>query len=307
MQENKTTAVILVNWNSYALTAGCIQSLRAMVYADYDIVVVDNGSGDDSVRLFRSNFPDVILIESAENRGFTGGNNLGMQFACDSGYRYQILLNNDTFVEKDFLEKLVTYMETHPEIGVIQPLIYFDHNRSLVWNGGSFYKNWLGIAHTDNYNRVLQPSSAGVREVDWVTGCAFLTRSAIIRETGMLAPNLFIYYEDVDLSFRIRKAGYKLVYYPASIVYHIAGMSNRSKTPGKEGFVNPVVHYLNVRNRIWLLKKYTRPIYFPTVFLYNFFYILAMMVYFVARLRPEKFMSVLKGVKDGLAGKINYT
>lgn len=306
MQNSKTTAVILVNWNSYALTSDCIRSLREMQYTDYDIIVVDNGSTDRSVQSFRSEFPDIILIESPENLGFTGGNNLGMQFATGHGYRYQMLLNNDTFVEPGFLEKLVNYMDAHPDTGVIQPLIYFDHNRSLVWNGGSFYNKWLGRAYTKNYNRHLQPASAVAREVDWITGCAFFTRTSIIRETGMLAPNLFIYYEDVDLSFRIKKAGHKLVYYPDSIIYHIAGMSHRNKTREKEGMVKPIVHYLNVRNRIWFLKKHTRPVYVPTTAIFNFFYIIAMMGYFVARFRFAKLRSVVKGVNDGLAGKIIY-
>ena len=302
----KKVAVILVNWNSFQLTADCIVSLGAMPYSDYRIIVVDNGSADRSGLILKERFNHIILIESPTNLGFTGGNNLGMQYAVEQGYTYTLLLNNDTFVEPGFLEVLVKYMDLHPAAGIIQPLIYFNHNRSLVWNGGSYYNTWLGDAYTTNFNKPLLPQSSEIREVDWITGCAFFTRTAILRETGFLAENLFIYFEDVDLSFRIKKAGYKLIYHPDSVIYHIAGMSNKTKVKGKEGFVNPIVHYLNFRNRIWLLKKYTSPFKAITVALFNFFYIIAVMAYFVARFRFTKLKTVIKAVKDGLNGSIKY-
>ncbi len=302
----KKVAVILVNWNSFQLTADCIASLGAMPYSDYSIIVVDNGSVDRSGQLLKETYDHIILIESSKNLGFTGGNNLGMQYAVEQGYTYALLLNNDTFVEPGFLEVLVNYMDLHPEAGIIQPLIYFNHNRSLVWNGGSYYNTWLGYAYTTNFNKPLLPESRIIKEVDWVTGCAFFTRTAILRETGFLAENLFIYFEDVDLSFRIKKAGYKLIYHPESVIYHIAGMSNKNRVKGKEGFVNPIVHYLNFRNRIWLLKKYTSPLKAITVGLFNFFYIIAVMAYFVTRFRFTKLKTVIKAVKDGLNGSIKY-
>jgi GT2 family glycosyltransferase len=277
-----------------------------MDYTGYDIIVTDNGSHDGSGKQLKNNHPGIILIESTTNLGFTGGNNLGMQYAIDHNYTYALLLNNDTFVEKYFLEKLVLYLDEHPSVGVIQPMIYFNHNRSLIWNGGSYYNKLLGYAYTVNYNKPLAPENNMVKTVDWITGCAFMTRTSILKQAGLLADNLFIYYEDVDLSFRIKKLGYELIYYPASAIYHIAGMSNRNKEKGKEGFVNPIVHYLNTRNRIWLLKKYTSTLYFPTVCLFNFFYIIAVMAYFAARFRFTKFKTIMRAVKDGLTGRIIY-
>ncbi len=302
----KKVAIILVNWNSFQLTADCIASLDAMPYSDYSIIVVDNGSEDRSGSLLKEKYDHIILIESPTNAGFTGGNNLGMQYAVDQGYIYALLLNNDTFAEPGFLEVLVNYMDIHPEAGIIQPLIYFNHDRSLVWNGSSYYNTWLGYAHTTNFNKPLLPENSIAKEVDWVTGCAFFTRTAILKETGLLAENLFIYFEDVDLSFRIKNAGYKLIYHPDSVIYHIAGMSNKNSVKGKEGFVNPIVHYLNFRNRIWLLKKYTSSLKVVTVVLFNFFYIIAVMAYFVARFRFIKLKTVIRAVKDGLNGSIKY-
>ena len=303
---SKKLAIILVNWNSFPVTAGCIESLRLADYTDHSVIVVDNGSADGSGKELKEKFGHIILIESATNLGFTGGNNLGMEYAIEQGYEYVLLLNNDTFVEKDFLTVLVTYMDSHPEAGVIQPLIYFDHDRSLVWTAGSYYNKWLGYTASVNYNKPLEKENAQIKEVDWITGCAFFTRASVLKETGLLADNLFIYYEDVDLSFRIKKAGHKLIYHPGSVIYHIAGMSNKNKVKGKEGFVNPIVHYLNVRNRIWFLKRYTSPLHSLTVIPFNFFYIIALMAYFALRLRFRKLKTVVKAVKDGLSGNIHY-
>lgn len=302
---DKKVAIILVNWNSLTVTADCIDSLQDVLFKDFTVILVDNGSADKSGRQLKEKYEHIHLIESATNLGFTGGNNLGMQYAIEHNFEYQLLLNNDTFVKPDFLSVLVQYMNEHSDIGVIQPLIYFAHNRSLVWDGGSYFNRWLGYPYTKNNGKPLEPVNSMIKEVDWVTGCAFFTRTSILKKAGLLAENLFIYCEDIDLSFRIKKEGYRLMFHPGSVVYHIAGMSNRSKTKGKEGFVNPVVHYLNVRNRIWLLKKYTTLPYSPCVIVFNFFYIVALMAYFVARLRFTKFKSVLKAVKDGLKGNIN--
>jgi GT2 family glycosyltransferase len=303
--ENRT-AIILVNWNSFILTAGCIDSLRQMHATAYDIIVVDNGSHDGSGQQLKDRFPDIVLIESATNRGFTGGNNLGMEYALQNGYTFVFLLNNDTFVRPDLLDVLWQFMDQHPEAGAVQPLIYMNHDRSLLWNGGSFYNKWLGQSFTPGYNRPPRPVHFRTREVDWITGCALFVRGTALRQAGLFAENLFIYSEDVDLSFRIRKQGWKLFYHPQTALYHIAGMANRTTARGREGYVSPSVHYLSIRNRIWLLKAHTAPIHILTAGLFNFFYILMLMAYFAARLYPGKLKTVLKAVKDGINGNIIY-
>jgi GT2 family glycosyltransferase len=303
---NKKVAIILVNWNSFSLTADCINSLREMNFAGYDIIVTDNASADGSGRKLKENFSDIILLEAPTNLGFTGGNNIGMNYALANGYEYIFLLNNDTFVKEDLLQVLVDFMDANPDAGAVQPLIYFNHNRSLLWNGGSYFNPWLGYTYVPGYNKPLTAAAKQVKNVDWITGCAFFTRASVLKETGLFPENMFIYYEDVDLSFRIKKFGYRLYYHPGSCVYHIAGMSNRNKKKTSEGYVNPIVHYLNVRNLIWLLKQHISWMHAVTATLFNFFYIIALMAYFVARLRFTKLKTVLKAVKDGVNGKIIY-
>jgi GT2 family glycosyltransferase len=299
-----TVAIILVNWNSFEVTNDCIISLKGIQYAAHTIVVVDNGSADGSGKQLKALHPEIVLIESATNQGFTGGNNLGFAYSLENGFDYSMMLNNDTFVEPDFLDHLVHYMEAHPKVGVIQPRIQFNHNRTLLWNGGSYFAKWWGILYSKGFNQTPTQANLAITKVDWITGCAFFTRNAILKQTGLLAPNMFMYSEDVDLSFRIKALNYPLVYHPDSVIYHIAGMSNKSKTKGKEGFINANVHYYNQRNRIWILKKYTPWYCIPTVLFCNIFYITGIIGYFTIRRRFSKLKAVVRAVKDGLTGRI---
>ena len=301
---SQRVAVILVNWNSFEVTNDCINSLKKTSYPFFSTVVVDNGSIDGSADQLQALHPDIILIRSATNIGFTGGNNLGFQYSLEKDFTYSMMLNNDTFVEPDFLTHLVKFMNEHPSVGAVQPCIHFNHNREVLWNGGSYHNKWLGYFYTSGFNRLPGPKYQKIKNVDWITGCAFFTRNSILQQTGLLAENMFIYSEDVDLSLRIRSLGYQLMYHPASVIYHIAGMSNKSKTKGKEGFVNPIVHYLNQRNRLWVLKKYTPWYCAPTALAFNFFYIAMVMGYFAVRGRFGKLKAVGRAVKDGFTGSI---
>lgn len=301
---NQRVAVILVNWNSFDVTNDCIASVMNATYPHFEIIVVDNGSTDDSADRLAISYPGIRLIHSPSNTGFTGGNNVGLRYSLQNGFDYSMMLNNDTFVEPDFLEHLVQCMEASPETGAVQPRIHFNHNRQLLWNGGSYYNRWLGFCYTSGVNQLPGPKHLQHKKVDWITGCGFFVRNDLLRQTGLLAENMFIYSEDVDLSLRIRALGYRLTYCPGSVIYHIAGMSNKSRTKGREGFVNPIVHYLNQRNRIWLLKKYTPWFCIPTAALFNFFYVAMVIGYFAVRGRFAKFRAVLKAVRDGMAGSI---
>jgi GT2 family glycosyltransferase len=191
-------------------------------------------------------------------------------------------------------------MDTHTDTGVLQPKIMMHDKPSLLWDGGSYYNKWLGYAYTSGYGQLPRSKHNRIKAVDWVTGCGFFVRNSILRQTGLLDDHFFMYYEDVDLSLRIRQLGHSLMYHPDAVIYHVAGASANKTTKTSEGVLNPMVHYWNVRNRIWVLKKHTTALYLPTVVIFNFFRILALMLYFVARRRFKKLKMVCKAVKDGL-------
>ena len=113
--------IILLNWNSYDHSSNCIQSLQQCDYPNFEIILVDNGSMDESGNLLKANFPHINLIASVTNEGFAAGNNRGFEYAIQHDFPYAMMLNNDVFVEPDFLSKLVEYMESRPSVGAIQP------------------------------------------------------------------------------------------------------------------------------------------------------------------------------------------
>lgn len=296
---DKRTAIILLNWNSYEHTANCIASLQQVTPANFDVIVVDNGSSDGSGTMLKQNFAHIKYIQAPTNLGFAGGNNKGFEYAIAHGYEYSLMLNNDTFVEPNFLELLTNYMDAHKNVGAIQPKIFFNNNRQKIWNGGSYFLSWLGWTYSKNYMRTAGPAQNNFAEVDWITGCALLVRTSIVQQIGALNDHFFIYYEDVDFSFRIREAGYKLIFHPQSVIYHIAGMANKAKVKGKEGYANPYVHYLNFRNHIWVLRTYTKWYQWPTTFITLIAYSFAIMLYFVVRWRITKLAMMLKGIYHG--------
>jgi GT2 family glycosyltransferase len=309
---SKKLAIILVNWNSYQLTNDTLQSLYQTSYQDYDIICVDNASTDDSLNQLKTNHAGIIILTCDQNTGFTGGNNKGMQYALAHGYAYTLLLNNDVAVESDFLEPLVQALDANENLGAVQPLIYFHHDRTLIWNAGSRYNKWLGLTKTIGYNKkdaqhtyrnqnqVDTKATQPIQNIDWITGCAFMVKTDVLKKVGLLYEPFFIYYEDVDLSFRIQQQGYDLGYTPASVIYHIAGMSHKSSKKTAEGYVSPKVHYLNARNHIWLLKKYTNLLQAPTVILYQSIYYLSVTAYFILRGRWQKIKALYKGIGEGL-------
>lgn len=301
---NKQTALILVNWNSFECTRDCIDSLQAMPHKNFDIILVDNDSKDGSGDELHRAYPEVIYISLPDNRGFTGGNNAGINYSLNHSYKYTLLLNNDTFVEPDFLEVLANYLDENPGTGAIQPKIYYNHNRKLLWNGGSWFNPWTGNDYVEGAGQTSSKTSESLKEPHWLTGCALMIRNDVIKDVGLLDESLFMYYEDVDYSFRIKKAGHSLIYHPKSIIYHIAGASTRAKKKGKEGFLNPIVHYYLVRNRIWFLKKYLEPKHKITASIMVGGYLVGALGYFLVRRRFVKLKTTMKAIHDGLKGNM---
>ena len=144
----KKLAIIIINWNSLELTSDTLKALQHCSFKDFDVVLVDNGSGDGSGEALQKDFPEVIHLSSPVNVGFTGGNNIGMNYALENGYDYVMLLNNDVDVDRGFLEPLLSRMEADPQMGAIQPLIMFHHDRNQVWNAGGRYRRWSGVSKT---------------------------------------------------------------------------------------------------------------------------------------------------------------
>lgn len=300
-ERNPSVGIVIINWNSFGHTDQCLLSLKKVTYPNFKVFIVDNGSTDVSGKQLEDKYGDFAhFIFHHENAGFAGGNNIGIAEVIRQGYDYLMLLNNDTESEPDFLDHLVNRLETDRTFGAVQPKFNFLLERNKIWNAGGKFISFFGISKTIGYNEVDRDIHHQPKTIDWITGCGFMVSSAIVKEVGMLNEKFFIYYEDVDWSFRIKKAGFKLAYEPKSVVYHEAGMSQKSKVRKEEGYVNPFVHYLRSRNQIWLLRKYTPWYFAPTVTLFVAGKYLSFMGYFLFLKRIKKLTFVAKGLKEGI-------
>lgn len=296
----KSVCVILVNYNTPQHTADCIKSLQT--YCDqslFDIVVVDNASADDSVALLQSQFPSLHFILNTSNLGFAEGNNKGLEYSFEKGYTYSLPLNTDTLVDEDAISVLTAHLDQHPGAAAVQPAIYWMYNHNKLWNGPGYFNQLLGDTRSKT-DVSEQHAANGYKTVDWLSGCCMLIRNSILKEAGVFNKQFFLYYEDVELSFRIRRQGYQLHYLPATKIYHEAGVSGKTKQKGDEGFLNPVIHYYNSRNHIWVLRRYGSTLLFPLYLITNGAYYTAVLLYLKMRGRNKKVSSLLKGLKDGL-------
>jgi len=294
MNFNKKIAIIIVNWKQYELTINCLLSLEKLEFKSFKVILVDNESNFEKVNKIKICFNKVEVIESKENLGFASANNIGIKYAIENKIEYIMLLNNDTEVNKNFLSPLLNSFQNDNLLGAVQPLIMNYNNRSKVWNAGGYLNNFFGFPYANNKlkNKNLQ--------IDWITGCCILLKTKVIKKSGLIDEDFFAYYEDVDWSLRIKKLGYKLGFVNSSVIFHHGTKS--SNNSNFEGNLSPFVHYLNIRNHIYLIKKHGDNFNFIGVVFYQIFKILFYSIYFLLRLRFNKLKMVFKGFIDG----INY-
>ncbi len=301
--EEPSVAIILVNWNGYGLTKACLNSLSTLAYTNFSIILIDNGSEDLSGQRLKTEFPEVIYLQNAQNLGFTGGNNVGIAHALEQGFDYVLLLNNDTIVEPGFLFPMVSFLERNPSYGAAQPKILYEGRKDTLWNAGGGYfgllqMTWsIGIGQKDEGQFDLE------KDTHWITGCCFLLKQSCIRETGLLDEDYFAYYEDVDWSFRIRERGFMLRYIPSSVIYHVAGASSIAKQKTKEGNIQPVVHFYRIRNHLFLIRRHANTFSFVLSLVYQSIKNLLFMLFFVIRGRTQKAKAVCRGFREGLFSK----
>jgi len=237
-------AIIIVNWNGKADTLECLASLSADTYASKQIIVVDNGSRDDSAAAIRAAFPAVMVLETGKNLGFTGGNNAGINVALTQGIDYVYLLNNDTTTEPDALQALVSAAEMHPKYGLLTPVIHYYDAPEDAWFAGSQLDLSLGTAVHDNSR--VPAYTAEPFQIPWASGCAMLVRADLMRRLGGFDDRYFLNWEDVDLSLRVYGAGSSIGLVPAARIYHKVGRSfAAAKGAGR---------YYHVRNNLLLLS-----------------------------------------------------
>jgi GT2 family glycosyltransferase len=212
---------VILNWNQPVMTADCLRSVLAQDYANAQIIVVDNGSTDESVQKLHAEFPTVTLMPSPVNLGYSEGNNFGIREAERQGAAYVFLLNNDTIVAPAMLSQLMAVAESDPGIGIVGPTMYYAEPPDVLW-GGENRIDWRHARMIRKYKGQVLPDAAQRPpcEVDYVDTCAVLIKKAVLARTGLMDARFFINFDDLDLNLRARQAGYKIVYVPEAQMWH---------------------------------------------------------------------------------------
>lgn len=214
--------IVIVSYQGKHWLPACLNSCRS--YApECPVYVIDNASTDGSADLVREQFPEVRLLRQTDNLGFAGGNNVGLRAALQDHLDAVMLLNQDAQLSQNCLSILATHLETHPQVAAVQPAILLPDGRvnSL---GNSFH--FLGFAEAGGNGLTFTEASAqlpwvvGSLEPPYVSGAAVLLRAEALTQVGFFADELFMYHEDLELSLRLRLAGWHLSVEPAAHVVH---------------------------------------------------------------------------------------
>jgi len=254
--------IVIVNWNTRDLLRKCLQTVMASEGDfTYKVVVVDNASTDGSPDMVRDEFPEVELIASEVNGGFSYGNNIGLRElgyhgpgdVADDAPRYALLLNPDTEVPSDSLYKMTQFMDANPQVGIAGPKLLLPDGsldkacrRSFPTPTVAFY-HFAGLAKLfpnsprfARYNMTFKPIDEQI-EVDTVVGAYMQLRREVIADVGLLDEAFFMYGEDIDWSYRAKAAGWTVVYYPEVIVWHIKRAASRKSKKAQFEFTRAML------------------------------------------------------------------
>jgi len=249
-------SIILLSWNTAALLADCLRYIPAGADGlQYHVIVVDNASTDGSADMVARDFPAVQLIRSAENLGFARGNNLGI-YATNPDTPYILLLNSDTVVKPESLTALVRFMDAHPDAGAVSPRLLRSDGTPQPYAFG--YDPTPGYLLRRGFNQLVLRrhlhdwATEQLQTVDWVSAACLLVRRAAIEQIGLLDENMFMYFEDNDWCLRIRKAGWKVYYYPQTEIVHLGGQSLKKNPQAQQVYFSSLRYFYRKHYTLWM-------------------------------------------------------
>ncbi len=335
---NSRVAVIILNWNGWEDTIECLESLYQINYANFDVIIVDNNSNDESLEKIRdyalgkinieSNFFEynssnkpikileytkkksehlreekdyfklaskrLVLIKNDENDGFAEGNNIGIKYAVKTlNPDYILLLNNDTVVDKDFLNELVDIGKTNTNIGIIGPKIYYYDEPNTIWCIGGKMSWKLARGLHIGINEVDNGQYKKIREFDYVSGSAFLIKKDVINEIGLMDKQFFLYFEESDWALRASQRGYKSFYSPKAKIWH-----KISKSGG--GISKPIGLYYITRNRWLFMKMWAKRSDYWFFAIYQIFGVITLPIFISIYYNRNLFKAYYSGFIDGV-------
>lgn len=343
---NPQVCIIILNWNNWRDTVKCLESVFQIEYPEYGVIIVDNGSEDDSIyeikryyqgdvntkhndykkslklieieekdlktvsptisdfNQYKSSPLDekLVIIKNSRNYGFTKGNNIGIEFVFQKfDSDYILLLNNDTIVDKYFLNELVLVGESAGDIGFIGPKIYFYEYAgklcdNIIQYAGGKQNLWIFEPDPIGYGEIDQGQYDKNMNVDFISGSCMLAKTTMIREIGLMDEEFFSYREENDWCIRAKKKGWRTFFAYKAVIWHKGQGSTKNRD------LKPFILYYMTKNRFLFMKKHADKlqltIFLLHFFLFDFWYrISASLLY---HQQPKLVSCLMKAVKDGL-------
>lgn len=242
--------IITINWNAYEDTARLLNRLRGLAYPAFDVVVVDNASTDGSREQLSAEFPEATVLPMLTNAGFGAANNAALRQAISDEIPWAWLLNNDALPDPDALSALVTAGQATPHTGAVGGVVLDGSppERLQAWGGGQI-RPWSGV---------VRLGAAAHDPLDFITGACLLLNTDALRQVGLFDERFFLYWEDADLCFRLRNAGWGLVVADSARIHH-RGSATTGRNPRLRSFhsARSLVLFLNTHERVPRLTSFT--------------------------------------------------
>jgi GT2 family glycosyltransferase len=267
--KEQDVAIILLNWNAYNDTIECLKSLNEIKNVNFQVFLADNKSTDDSFIRLQEEYNKelftfkITFIQTGDNLGFAGGNNVAIKEAYKQGFEYYWLLNTDTVVDKNALLPLINVIKQGDKVGIVGSKIYY-HDSNLIWFAGGRVNRWTGKSKHIGINEEDNAQYNQNQLVDYISGCSLLFKKEILDLVGYMSEDYFLYYEETDWNIRVKDMGYKIIYVPESVVYHKV-----SSSTGGIQRPNPILAYYYTRNSLMMIRRTQNKLKYVIAIIYS--------------------------------------
>ena len=302
LQSAPYISVVIVSWNALETIKKCLPSVAATQHTSFEVLFVDNASQDESVEWIQHTYPDIRIVSHPENWAYCKGNNRAVEHARGE---LLVLLNNDVEVPPTWLDAIDATFRSNPDVGAAQPKIHQFNNRSMFEYAGAAG----GFLDKDGYpftrGRIFDTVEEDHGQYDtpqdlfWASGTCLVIRKALYQQLNGFEEAFFMHMEEIDLCWRLRSLGHRIVLIPESVVYHIGGASLSNQSSRKL--------YLNFRNNLLMLYRNLPAAMWKKVFLRRCFLDCIALLKALLSLRPRHALAILSAYKDALRMMKSYS